>query len=468
MRRKSGNMKILLHFNNSYDDETGNNSYTLTQHDLPDGDTFKFNTSPKFGAACLHFPGPNNRISFKNSTGLFNLSKSGNYFIDFWVRFQEITSTQGLLSFYKGDNLVYNFRLNNDGYFSINGKDSRESYSKSPPPLNEWCYMCLNIKNGNITVSQNDGLNFTGEFPGFEADSVMLGGFKGEIDEFCIHEGNYEIKAADAQQYTSSGEIVLSEIGGFGSGSHGGNGYMYSGQINSYAVLTSAGSNKITVDYWNAGKFGVPDAGHELLLHITAAKSSDYSNLGLFEFRKIISVSGNVFTLNKALPAEFDPAKYIIQAVYVPNFAVADVGDLRPATWNINTGGGIVAFRCAGKCDLDGITTQGTGPDLPAELCATNPGLIDRFYIGKGGGVFVAAKTLNVGQSCHLGGTWDADLTTNTQDYTTGQGSDSGAQTGSNLILIAENITVRDLNICTGAPKTGGRGGCCYIARKGA
>ncbi len=235
-------------------------------------------------------------------------------------------------------------------------------------------------------------------------------------------------------------------MGGFGTGSDGDVTISSNSQINSYGMINAITDAKtFTISSWSNGTY-TPAIGSEVMIHITAPRSTDSANyplVGLYTFRKIESLDGTNVTLNKEIDItngdDFTLSSslletYYVQVITVPNFASLTVNadtTINPLTWGTSTGGGIVAFRCTGDCTINGnILTHGYGAARYDLQQMTHSKIIDRFLFNNGGGIFITCGGIfTTSSSARLGASWSgtsgAEL-----GVTRSRGTDGGAGYG--------------------------------------
>jgi hypothetical protein len=145
-----------------------------------------------------------------------------------------------------------------------------------------------------------------------------------------------------------------------------------SGIINTYAPITTVGTNTVTIGT-SAGASNPFAIGDKVLViqmkgaTYNTADDANHGNLvslgnaGNYEFSRVVSVAGNVISLQHNLVNSYDIAG-IVQLVRVPEYANATVtATLNALDWN-GTTGGILAFDAAGTLTMNAnISAQGNG-----------------------------------------------------------------------------------------------------------
>ena len=488
-KRDFGTTKCLLHFdfpyfnepNDGLDDDVGietwskeNSNVKLYGSVIPKAGT----QAPKFGYRCLS-PYTGGAVG-TNTTGIWNLNSSKNYEIECFV-FGTSTGTRHLLRLYNSDNTeVLTVSITTERELTVLCPDwgitsvvpSSEAFTAST-----WEHVLLRVSNNTLKVFVNGVEGISQELTPdvtLSVNSVKLGYTDTQaalfIDEFVFrHSADTEAPTVPTHPY--SGELILDKVGGYkGVGSvDDGSVTNASGTLNSYGLINAIMDAKtFSVSSWSNGTV-TPEAEREVLIHITAPKSTAsaaYPLVGLYAFakvesingtnvvlsRKIMTTNGYDFTLENSLLST-----YCVQAITVPCYDTLTVsGSVTPATWGTSTGGGIVAFRVKGDCTINGsVLTHGKGAVRYDLHQMTNSKLIDRFLCSQGGGVFISCGgTLTIGSSARLGASWDG----------AGDGSNGAAGYGGNGGYGQHfNGSVSDVGK-GGVGGGGGGTGFCYIA----
>jgi hypothetical protein len=220
--------------------------------------------------------------------------------------------------------------------------------------------------------------------------------------------------------------VNLLSLGGYGDGHHGDQTINTANvQINDYAIIgavNGSDSNSVTIAnglFFNAGIFGGPVAGDEVMVHVSAKKGNVEDDLGKYAIRKLLFVNGATLIFDEGITEEFglDPTlinNYYVQVVTIPQFHNLDIqagGIIVPRVWDTTYGGGIVAFKASGTASINGkILTAGMGADRTDSINLNHSAIIDQFI--NVGNVFIVANNLIISDSARVGGTADG--------YTTG------------------------------------------------
>lgn len=422
-RKFASNIKSLLHFdypyylenNDGLRDEVSSEKFTRNNvkfvgTEIPNDEIIA--SCPKFGYRCPSFSGQDSFISATNNTGIFTLSESGSYEFGFFLRVTAQASGRILAIKNSAGSYPFAFGVTSDGKFTLAGSTSTTAIS-----LYTWTYILIRIANKKFYVYQNGTQIMTGDFSGADCESLQLGGFTGQIDEFIFKHG-----AASSLTPPTEPQKALCDInsfGGFGTGRHGSqNITTQDNKINSYGIIKTASGKNITVNSWTNGAINnvslAPSVGDEVMIHVTKSKGTEFSHTGKFAFRKIAAINGTTLILDNEIDEFNLPSlleRYYVQIITVPNFidlTIATNGSLKPLQFNANTGGGIIAFRCASVCQVLGqIISFGYGTERTDTLQLTHAGIIENFVLNYGGGIFIAAKNFTASSTARIGATWD-------------------------------------------------------------
>ena len=467
-KRKFGAIKSLLHFDYPYFNEPGDglgdevgletwskeSSAALYGSVIPKAGT----QAPKFGYRCLYARGA---VIGTNTTGIWNLNSSGEYEIEMLVYLSAHGGTRYLFRLENAELLLLldltstgelRVRVSNWGVADVTGA--------TVVSTGAWHHVLLRVSEQKLTLFLDGAGELSADLPEnveLSPTSAKIGYFSSTSYKFYIDEFVFRhsagAKAPTVPTHPYSGSLMLDKIVGYkGFGSKTTNGTVIAAntQINSYGIITSIIDAKtFAVSAWDNGSY-TPAIGGELLIHITAPKSTTdaaYPLVGLYAFAKIESIDGKLVALSREISTEngydftLDSSlldTYYVQVISVPKYASLTINSgktVTPLTWNTGKGGGIVAFRTEGDCTINGsILTHGKGAGRWDTQQMTNAKLIDRFLCSQGGGVFiVCGGTLTIGSSARLGASW------------------SGTGDGSN-----------------GAAGYGGKGGNTYLASGGA
>lgn len=422
-RKFASNIKSLLHFdfpyylenNDGLRDEVSSEKFTRNNvkfvgTEIPNDEIIS--GTPKFGYRCPSFSGQDSFISATNNTGIFTLSENGSYEFGFFLRVTALISGRILAIKNSAGSYPFALGVNSDGKFTLAGSTSTTEIS-----LFTWTYILIRISGRKFYVYQNGTQILTGDFPGADCESLELGGFIGQIDEFIFKHGASSSTAAPNEPQKALCDI--NSFGGFGTGKHGSqNITTQDTKINSYGIIKSAAGKNLIINSWTNGAINnvslAPGAGDEVMIHVTRSKGVEFSQTGKFAFRKIAAVNGLALTLDYEID-EFDlPSlleRYYVQVITVPNFidlTIQSTGKIIPLRFQQTTGGGIVAFKCASGCQILGqIISFGYGPDRTDNLQLTHAGLIENFVLNYGGGIFIASKRFSTSSTARIGAAWD-------------------------------------------------------------
>ena len=300
-----------------------------------------------------------------------------------------------------------------------------EETSQTTLTADTWQHVLLRLSGGTAKVYLDGTEALSASITGnaIEPETVRLGGYYGFMDEFVFRdEAGTDAPTIPTHPY--NGTLDIAKVGGYGTGLDGDAEIRIISQINSYGLINSITDSKtFTVSSWSNGDL-LPSDGCEIMLHITAPKSetsAEYPLVGLYAFSKIASVIGTSiiledeittgngydFTLSSSLLST-----YYVQVITVPNYKNLTINSgitVNPLTWSTTTGGGIVAFRCTGDCEVNGsIITHGYGAVRYDLQQMTNSKLIDRFLCGsRGGGIFITCGgTFTATSTARLGASW--------------------------------------------------------------
>ena len=312
-----------------------------------------------------------------------------------------------------------------------NAYNSAQAAYDALPFVDKWSHVLLRIsgnkasvfldsvKVGECNLPSNVYLNTT---------FINLGGFadSGYIDEFVFrHEAGSDNPTIPTKPYSAI--LDVDNIGGYGNGAEGVVNVSANVSINSYGIISSITDTRtLTVRSWTNCNSnypqGLPDVGKEVMIHITAPKSTTsaaYPLVGLYEFARIAEIDGNTIVLDHDINSEFTLdssllSTYYVQVIIVPNyfsFSIDAGKTVSPSSWSTTKGGGIVAFRCKSTCNINGsIISYGKGAIRYDLHQMTHSKLLDRFLCAKGGGIFIACGgTFFCSSDSRLGATWSGE-----------------------------------------------------------
>lgn len=287
-----------------------------------------------------------------------------------------------------------------------------------------WTHLLLRIQDRAVKVYQDGVLKLDATITGdteLRPTKISLGGY-GYIDEFVYRSTNHifpNTPTVPLKPY--SGTLNIKSLGGFGTGADGDVTLATNAvqQINSYCVIDIVSGHKtVTVASLNDGLYPFIE-GCEVMIHVTAPKSTDpseYPEIGFYGFTKVSAISDETIEFTDEITTEngYDFTltqdlvnKYYVQVITVPNFASLTLGSttdskhgyLAPLAWGNATGGAIVVFRTTDDITLGAGSNQYKGQILVDAAQGlrrydwhqmTNSQLIDRFLVENGGGIFIA------------------------------------------------------------------------------
>lgn len=285
------------------------------------------------------------------------------------------------------------------------------------------------------------------------------------------------------------------KYGGYGTGALGAV-TNPTGQINSYANVTTYTATTITIGSPSNGVCEQFVVGTEILIHVSATNgtSTDTTYLGKYMTCKITAVAGSVLTVDNDFTAIMPvtvSANYQVQAVTIAQFGslTLSTGTVTPLAYNVsNKYGGIIAIKCKDTLAMSGgsinlvdkgipvanvayrpNTTQETQGTLDADKYAgwENHITVRQMLMNAGDGVaFIMVKNFaQTGTVSRIGGTVAG------AQYCRGA-SDSAGLTegttnigGSTILLVADGMSGFDPSVISKVRAKAGQGlGRCYIA----
>ena len=145
-----------------------------------------------------------------------------------------------------------------------------------------------------------------------------------------------------------------------------------SGQINSYAAITSISGKNVTIGITSTGAYGSFSVGSKVVIHLSAMQSAaDSSMFGRFFVSTVLGVNGSTIVLADELPFTVPMNAYYCQLISMPCFnnLTLDSGVISPVSWN-NTSkyGGVLTIAVNGTLTIGadgGINLAGKG--LPSD-----------------------------------------------------------------------------------------------------
>lgn len=250
-KRDFGTIKSILHFdfpyfnepNDGLTDEASNETWSKAGNTALAGVQIPYarQSEPKFGYRCAYFPNNSSYITGTNNHETFNISASGNYEIEAFIKF----SGAGNI-FILGDLLL---SVDSSGYMTLLEQTASTAFTPDT-----WQHVLLRIAEGYCTLYL-DGVQVLGAEISDDLNplSVQLGGFVGYMDEFVFRDsassGTPKIPAAP---YTATFDVGL--VVGFRTSSDGDVTISSNAQINSYGIINSITDAKtFTINSWNSG-----------------------------------------------------------------------------------------------------------------------------------------------------------------------------------------------------------------------
>lgn len=221
-------------------------------------------------------------------------------------------------------------------------------------------------------------------------------------------------------------------------------------QINAYAHVTKIVNNTtVEVDGVVNSAYSRFVAGEEVVFHVFGCLTADSTDIGLYTFTHIKSVTGNTVTFTSAIPV-IDLTKYACQLVTVPNFNNLTVNNamLRPYYNADGKCGYIVIVKCNGTLDLRNngkLITEGNGLPCPENVWPiTGTGLLhpraysmsnntlrEHWVVSQGNGmVVIICKNLLLSHNSRLGATWSGTNGKGVADNQGGKGGDADGHFG--------------------------------------
>lgn len=258
------------------------------------------------------------------------------------------------------------------------------------------------------------------------------------------------------------------------------------GQLNSYANVTTYTATTITIGAAANGVYEKFAAGAEIMLHVSATNgtSKEFTYLGKYMVCRILSLAGAVLTIDKdftqVVPAT-EYAKYQIQAITIAQFKSLTLssGAVAPPVYNITTKyGGICLFKCSDTFALNGGSINLIDKGIPVVNAAAYRPLTTQeqkgnadtdqysgwenhitareFLLNSGDGAvgFWTKRYSGSGTTSRIGGT-----AAGTQFL-------RGTTGGSSILWIADTIDGFNPSVISKVKGSGAGLGRCYIASK--
>lgn len=524
-RRNFGTIKSLLHFdypyfnepNDGLGDEIGLETWTksstssvnLHGSEIPKAGV----CAPKFGYRCLRtYKGS---VQCNNESGIWNLTSNGSYEIEMFVKFLDVTKECNIFSLMDTEKTtaILKLSLTTSGLlnFVSSGLGAESTSGMTALTKNIWYHILVRISGGRARVYLDGHLELaTALSPEIElaVGQVRIGNdlsnYTVYVDEFVFrHSAGKGLPRVPTEPYNAY--LDEENIGGYGTGSDGDKVIAESMTMNTCGTISAVNdSTALTVSDITEGDCVFAN-GTEVLIHVTAPLSTtvaEYPSTGLYEFRKITSISdtedGKSITLDKSIDTENGDTftldstlleTYKVQVISVPNYNTLTIN--AEATVSPTEGSGIVVFRCKGDCTINGkILTSGYGLIRYDMIQMTHSQMIDRFMITHGGGIYiVCGGTLRLDENARLGASWSGlgedyngaagyggsgmvQLSKSTQIYLGGVGGGAGGRGGvwqnldsskldANYIATPGAVTSKGSSGSSSAGGCGGGGGGC-------
>ena len=433
-------IKSLLHFDYPYFNEpndglgdeigletwTKNGTVSLYGTEIPRAGA----CAPKFGYRCLRtYKGS---VQCDNESDIWNLTSNGSYEIEMFVQFANVTIEQNIFSLMDTEKTtaILKLSLTTSGLlnFVSSGLGAESTSGMTALTKNIWYHILVRISGGRARVYLDGHLELaTALSPETElaVGQVRIGNdlskYNVFIDEFVFrHSAGKGLPKIPTEPYNAY--LDEENIGGYGTGSDGDKVIAESMTMNTCGTISAVNdSTALTVSDITEGDCVFAN-GSEVLIHVTAPLSTtvaEYPSTGLYEFRKITSVSdtddGKSITIDKSIDTENGDTftldstlleTYKVQVISVPNYNTLTIN--AEATVTPTEGSGIVVFRCKGDCTINGkILTSGYGLIRYDMIQMTHSQMIDRFMITQGGGIYiVCGGTLRLDETARLGASW--------------------------------------------------------------
>ena len=425
-RRFNSHIKSLVHFdypyfNEPYDgcrDEINGNIFTrsgdakFVGNEIPCDEIIS--GTPKFGYRCLSTSGNNDYISGKITCTL------SSYEIECFIRITG--SSQGNIfrtECQTQNGITLSKNIENKIVFTHNDPDnSSELITSGALRINTWEHIKCQVSGHDVSIYLNGEETGSKNFPGLmpqDLSRIYIGGITGQTDEFILRDALTE-NHVPSEPY--QGTCSIEQYGGFGTGTSDVK-INADAVINSYALIEKAAGKNLTLTGKTQSSYSEFTSGTEILIHVSGKKESDENSLGLYAFRRITGISGNVITLDREITDEFDLIscvnKYYVQAISVPNFKSLTLNagiKITPLKWGSGRGG-IIVFRTSENCSVEGsILTSGYGVYRSDKIQMTHADLSERLILSQGGGIMIFCGGLfTSGNTSRLGASWDGALT---------------------------------------------------------
>lgn len=394
--REWGNIVFLSHFDYPYygepntglrDEVTNSNTLwktigdvTFAGHEFPVEEELTDTSIPKWGYRCVHLT---SSAKLELTTGyVINAIKSQRGELSLMLR-MNTTGTGPILELKSADDTVITSINNSSGSLNINGETQK------------WLYILLRFED-KLKLYADGALKGEIAYPAnySQVAKISLGGSDIYVDEFRVSDSLGTL-SVPAEPYHA--RINLNRLGGFGDG-HNGNFTIATTniQLNSYAQVTGIMlGTRLTIANTAWGKYGMPVAGDEIMIHVVEATAFKWEDLGKYEFAKIRSITTTQIEIESSLTelnVENLLREYKVQAISVPNIKSLSIernSSIIPAAY-ANGRGGLVVMRILNKFKLYGsIYTTGFGPLRTDYYQMTHGELIDRIILNNGGGAMI-------------------------------------------------------------------------------
>lgn len=282
---------------------------------------------------------------------------------------------------------VFTVGLDSSRHITLRAPDMGLDFtSSSAIALSTWQSIGVRFSATNIALIIDNAIE-TATFTSrtvLTATECRVGGFNGQIDEFCFRDSHSESLPAEPVQ----AKININDLGGFGSGNLGDvtlSGYIANlvtrAEFTPVSSSSSFCTGTINPEYMITGSLGAFAAGQEVMLH-------NYK--GDFCFRYIVDVSGSTIKIDSA-----PSFSGVCSMVQVPNYKSLTI----PAGCTLNVpqyyaptheSGGILAMRIKGDCTVNGkIIGDNCGRVRDDSLQLMHGNIIDKFIINQSGGIFI-------------------------------------------------------------------------------
>ena len=437
-KRKFGTMKSLLHFDYPYFNEPGDglgdevgletwskeSNAALYGSAVPKAGT----RAPKFGYRCLYARGA---VIGTNTTGIWDLNSSGDYEVEFFMYLVKHGGTRYLFRL-ENTELLLLLDLTSTGELRVRASawNVTDVTGTTAVAVGKWHHVLLRVSEQKLKVYLDGAEELSADLPEntvLAPTSAKIGYFSSTTYAFFIDEFVFRHSAGSLSPKVPvapySGVLDISAVGGYSTGADGDVTFTNSYGLGKSAVISSVSGSSITVRSWSSTGIYSPEAGREVMIHVTAPRSetaAEYPEVGLYAFRKIAGLDGTTLELDGEVSADNGDdftldstlmSTYYVQVIVVPNFSTLTVNagvTIAPQSWSTSSGGGIAAFRCTWDCIINGsIVTLGKGAVRYDLHQMTHSKLVDRFLCSQGGGIFITCGgTFRAGHQARLGASW--------------------------------------------------------------